>query len=210
MAEVTEKPIATPGKAALIWSALGLALLLPLIIAAQSPYLAYRNLAYILAGFAGIIALLLFFVQPLLAANQLPGLRPRSARLWHRATGSLILIAVAVHIGGLYLTSPPDALDALLLVAPTPFSVYGAIAFYGLIITALLVTLRQRLPLRFLHWSILHNTLALIIVISTVVHALLIEGTMGTVSKWLTCIAVLAITLWVLWDVRIRRPRRRR
>lgn len=207
---MTERPVPQPRKAAFIWGAFGLALLVPLLIAGQSPYLASRNLPYILAGFAGIIALLLFFVQPLLAANHLPGLHPRSARLWHRATGSLILIAVAVHIGGLYLTSPPDALDALLLVAPTPFSVYGAIAFYGLIVTALLVTLRQRLPLRFLHWSILHNTLALIIVISTVVHALLIEGTMGTLSKWLTCMAVLATTLWVLWDIRLRRPRRRR
>ncbi|MBO9472238.1 ferric reductase [Shimia sp. R10_1] len=204
---VTERSASQPNKTALVWGALALLMLAPLLIASQSPYLAYRNLAYILAGFAGIIALLLLFVQPLLAAGHLPGLRPRTSRLWHRATGSLILIAVAVHIGGLYLTSPPDTLDTLLLVAPTPFSVYGAIACYGLVITALLVTLRQRLPLRYLHWSILHNTLALLIVISTVMHALLIEGTMGPLSKWLTCGAVLLVTSWVLWDIRVRRPR---
>ncbi len=205
--DVTESTISKPNKTAFIWGALGLLMLTPLLIAAQSPYLAYRNTAYILAGFAGIVALLLLFVQPLLAASHLPGLRPRTSRLWHRATGSLILIAVVVHILGLYLTSPPDALDALMLVAPTPFSLYGAVALYGLVITGLLVTLRRHLPLRVLHWSILHNVLAFVVVISTVMHALLIEGTMGTISKWLTCIAVLAVTVWVLWDVRLRRKR---
>ena len=189
----------------LIWSTLALILLAPMIIAAQSPYLAYRDPVYIAASFGGILALLLFVLQPLLAAGHIPGLRPRAARMWHRATGSLILIAVAVHIGGLYLTSPPDTADALLLRAPTPFSVYGVIALWGLIVTAVLVTLRQKLPLRFRHWAILHNTLAFVIVIATVVHALLIEGTMGPGSKILTSAVVLILTAWVLFDLRIRR-----
>lgn len=199
----------TPRKAALIWSALLLALVLPLVLAAQSPYLAYRDAIYIAAGFAGILALLLFGLQPLLAGGLLPGLRPRATRQWHRATGSLILVAVAVHVGGLYITSPPDTLDALLLVSPTPFSLYGVLAFWGLIVTGLLVVLRRQIPLRYLHWSVLHNTLAFLIVISTVAHALLIEGTMGTLSKWLTCAFVVGITGWVLFDLRLRRPKDR-
>ncbi|GAA6178827.1 MULTISPECIES: ferric reductase-like transmembrane domain-containing protein [unclassified Shimia] len=207
---MADQPLHSRFKNALIWGALALALVTPLLVATQSPYLASRQPIYIAAGFAGILALLLFLLQPLLAGSLLPGLRPRASRMWHRATGSLILVSVVAHIGGLYLTSPPDTLDALLLVSPTPFSVYGVVALWGLIITALLVTLRQKLPLRFLHWSILHNTLAVVVVLSTVVHALLIEGTMGIASKWLTCGAVLTITAWVLFDIRIRRPRRTR
>ena len=196
-------------KTALIWSALVLALLLPLVIAAQSPYLEYRESTYIAAGFAGILGLILFLLQPLLAGGHIPGLRPRTARIWHRATGSVIVLAVVAHVGGLYLTSPPDTLDALLLVSPTPFSLYGVVALWGMIITTVLVMLRRHLPLRFLHWAILHNVLAGIIVISTVVHALLIEGTMGSVSKWITCLAVVGTTLWVVWDMRVVRRWRR-
>ena len=196
-------------KSLLIWSAVALVLLVPLVVASQSPYLAYRDPTYIVAGFTGILSLTLFLLQPLLAGGHIPGLRPRTARIWHRATGSVIILAVLAHVGGLYLTSPPDTLDALLLASPTPFSLYGVVALWGMIITALLVMLRRHLPLRFLHWAILHNVLAAIIVISTVVHALLIEGTMGPVSKWITCLAVVGTTFWVLWDMRVVRPRRK-
>lgn len=196
-------------KSLVIWSAVALVLLVPLVIAAQSPYLAYRDPSYIVAGFAGILSLILFLLQPLLAGGHIPGLRPRTARIWHRATGSVIILAVVAHVGGLYLTSPPDTLDALLLVSPTPFSLYGVVALWGMIITAILVLVRRRLPLRFLHWAVLHNALAVLIVLSTVVHALLIEGTMGTASKWVTCLAVMAVTLWVVWDMRVVRPRRK-
>lgn len=196
-------------KSLLIWSAAALVLLVPLVVAAQSPYLAYRDPTYIVAGFAGILSLILFLLQPLLAGGHIPGLRPRTARIWHRASGSVIVLAVVAHVGGLYLTSPPDTLDALLLVSPTPFSLYGAVALWGMIITAILVLVRRRLPLRFLHWAILHNSLAVLIVLSTVVHALLIKGTMGTASKWVTCFAVVATTLWVVWDMRVIRPRRK-
>lgn len=188
---------------------MALVLLVPLVVASQSPYLAYRDPTYIVAGFAGILSLLLFLLQPLLAGGHIPGLRPRTARIWHRATGSVIVLAVVAHVGGLYLTSPPDTFDALLLVSPTPFSLYGVVALWGMIITAILVMLRRRLPLRFLHWAVLHNVLAVIIVTSTVVHALLIEGTMGPVSKSITCLAVVGTTLWVVWDMRVVRRWRR-
>lgn len=189
---------------------MALVLLVPILIAAQSPYLAYRDPTYIVAGFAGILSLLLFLLQPLLAGGHIPGLRPRTARIWHRATGSVIILAVVAHVGGLYLTSPPDTFDALLLISPTPFSLYGVVALWGMIITAILVVLRRRLPMRFLHWAVLHNVLAVLIVLSTVVHALLIEGTMGPISKWITCLAVVGTTLWVVWDMRVIRRRRRR
>ena len=58
----------------LIWVALAAAMCVPLAAAAMSPLLAWRNAVYILAGFAGIIALGFMLVQPLLIGGYLPGL----------------------------------------------------------------------------------------------------------------------------------------
>lgn len=184
----------------------------PVLIAATSPYLAYRSLAYVIGGFAGILCLSLLLVQPLLAAGYLPGLAFARSRRWHRRVGAAILACVVVHVGGLYLTSPPDTLDALLLVSPTPFSVYGVLAMWGIAATALLVALRRRLGLRYSTWFLVHNLLALVVVIATVIHALQIEGAMEIRSKWAICLAVLAATAVVLLDLRVIRPllRRRR
>ena len=50
---------------ALIWVALAAAICVPIAAAAASPLLAWRGPVYILAGFAGIIALGFMLVQPL-------------------------------------------------------------------------------------------------------------------------------------------------
>ena len=60
----------------LIWVALALAIGVPIALAAGSEQLAWRGPLYILAGFAGIIALGLVLVQPLLIGGYLPGCRP--------------------------------------------------------------------------------------------------------------------------------------
>jgi predicted ferric reductase len=114
--------------AVVIWTALAVLIAVPLAFAAASPYLGSRNIAYIIGGFAGIICLGVLLVQPLLAAGFLPGLHPMLARRWHQRIGVLLLVCTAVHVGGLYLTSPPDVLDALLLASPTSFSIFGVIA----------------------------------------------------------------------------------
>jgi hypothetical protein len=113
---------------------------------------------------------------------------------------------VALHVGGLYLASPPDTIDALLLVSPTPFSIYGVMAMWGIAATAILVLLRRRLGLRHSVWRLIHNGLAAIVVIATVIHALQIEGAMEPISKWMLCVAVLAATGVVLMDLRVVRP----
>ena len=56
-----------------IWATLIAALAVPLIAAAGSPYLAWRDPAYILAGFAGVLSLGLLLLQPLLAGRYLAG-----------------------------------------------------------------------------------------------------------------------------------------
>ena len=192
--------------ALVLWAGLVVAMAAPVLIAAGSPYLAYRNLPYIVGGFAGIVCLSLFVVQPLLAAGYLPGVPLVRERRWHRWVGAAIVACVLLHIGGLYLTSPADTLDALLLVAPTPFSVYGVLAMWGIVATAVFVVLRRRSGLRYATWFFIHNALALVVVVSTMVHALQIEGAMGILSKWLVCLAALATTLVVLLDLRVVKP----
>jgi len=188
------------------WAALAAAMIVPIAIAATSPYLAYRGPAYLVGGFAGIICLSLLLIQPLLAAGYLPGAPPTTERRWHHRVGWAIITCVVLHVGGLYLTSPPDTLDALLLVAPTPFSVYGVLAMWGVLLTGVLVALRRRIGLRYSSWRIVHNALALVVVVATVIHAIQIEGAMGMLSKSLLCIAVLGATMATLFDLRIIRP----
>ncbi|MBX9451546.1 MAG: ferric reductase-like transmembrane domain-containing protein [Mesorhizobium sp.] len=181
-------------------------MLMPIMIAAASPFLAYRNATYIAGGFAGIICLALFVIQPLLAAGYLPGSHVLQQRRWHRWAGSAIIACVLLHVGLLFVTSPVDTLDALLLVAPTPFSIYGVAAMWGVALTALLVALRRRLGLRYPIWHFIHNGVALMVVIATVIHAVQIEGAMGTLSKWALCIVALLATGLTLLDQRAIRP----
>ena len=59
----------------LVWTGVVAALIVPFALAAMSPYLAWRGPAYIIAGFAGIIAMGLLFLQPLLAGGRNNGNR---------------------------------------------------------------------------------------------------------------------------------------
>ncbi len=55
-------------------------------------------------------------------------------------------------------------------------------------------------------WRLIHNGLAAIVVVATVIHALQIEGAMEPGSKWMLCIAVVAATGVALLDLRLVRP----
>ena len=189
-----------------VWSALCILITVPVILAAFSPYLAYRNPAYLVGGFAGILCLSLFVVQPLLAAGYLPGAGGLRGRALHRALGVAVVGLTAAHVAGLYLASPPDAIDALLLRSPTPFSVWGVTAMWGVVATAVLVALRRRIGWRYGVWRGVHNAIALVVVVATVLHAVQIEGAMGTVTKWALCLAALAATVVALGDLRVIRP----
>lgn len=196
----------------LIWAALCLAIAAPLGIAAASPLLQWRDPVYIIAGFAGVVGMALVLLQPLLAAGYLPGLRINRSRNLHRWTGAALVMAVLIHVGGLWITSPPDVIDALLFASATPFSLWGVIAMWAIFATALLAFLRSRGALRPRLWRLGHSALALIIVIGTALHALLIEGTMGQISKIILATLVIAATLKALGDLRawvlLRRPQR--
>jgi len=194
-------------RVALIWTALATALCVPIAAAAASPLLAWRGPVYILAGFAGIIALGLMLVQPVLIAEYLPGLSARLGRRAHHWIGGALVVAVVIHVGGLWITSPPDMIDALLFSSPTPFSPWGVIAMWAIFAVALLAALRRRLGLLPRTWRIAHMLLAIVIVVGSVVHGILIEGTMETLSKAALCALVLATTIKVMADLWVRRKR---
>ena len=190
----------------LIWVALVASICVPLAAAATSPLLAWRNAVYILAGFAGIIALGFMLVQPLLIGGYLPGLSGRLGRRAHHWTGGALVVAVVIHIGGLWITSPPDMIDALLFTSPTPFSPFGVIAMWAIFAVALLAALRRRLGPQ--TWRTAHMLLAIVIVAGSVVHGMLIEGAMETASKAALCALVLAATIKVMADLRVWRKRK--
>ena len=191
----------------LIWAALTAAVCVPIAAAAASPLLAWRGPVYILAGFAGILALGLVLVQPLLIGGYLPGLSAYRGRRAHHWIGGALVVAVVVHVAGLWITSPPDMIDALLLSSPTPFSPFGVIAMWAIFAVAIIAALRRRLGLRARTWRIVHIPLAVVIVVGGVVHAMLIEGTMETVSKAALCALVLGATIKVMADLRVLRRR---
>ena len=188
-------------KKALIWVALAFAVAIPLGAAAFSPQLAWRDPIYIVAGFAGIVAMALLLVQPLLAGGYLPDLSGMRARWMHRRIGAALVLAVVVHVGALWITSPPDVIDALLLVSPTPFSIWGVIAMWAVFAAAAAAILRKRLRVR--TWRMLHTTLIAVIATGTIVHAFLIDGTMEIYSKIGLSVCIAIATLKVIADLRV-------
>lgn len=193
----------------LVWAGLALAIAVPVGAAAFSPLLAWRQPVYIAAGFAGISAMALLLLQPLLAGGVLPGLSGRRSRTLHRWTGACLVAAVALHVAGLWITSPPDVIDVLLLRSPTPFSLWGVIALWTLFAAALLAAFRRRLPLRPRTWLRAHTSLVSVAVAGSVVHAMLIEGTMETVSKAVLCALVVAATVKAIVELKVWARRRR-
>ncbi|MBO9410107.1 MULTISPECIES: ferric reductase-like transmembrane domain-containing protein [unclassified Ruegeria] len=189
-----------------IWAVLIAVVLIPVIAAGFSPYLAWRDPVYIAAGFAGVACLSLLLLQPLLAAKDLPGLTPVFSRHLHRWVGMALVGAIVIHVGGLWITSPPDVVDALTFTSPTPFSAWGVIAMWTAFAAAALGILRQRTALRFRVWRLTHTTLASVTIAGSIIHALLIEGTMEIMSKIILCVLIFLASARTLaklrvWDV---------
>lgn len=178
-------------RAVLIWATLVASLIVPVLVAATSPLLAWREPVYIAAGFAGVAAMGLLLLQPLLAGGYLPGLGLRRSRRLHVWVGAGLVVAVSGHVIGLWITSPPDVVDALLFRSPTSFSVWGVVAMWALFAAAVLGGFRRRVRLRPAMWRIFHTVFATVLVIGSIVHASLIEGTMGGLSKAVLCVLVL-------------------
>lgn len=203
-------------RAALIWAVVAGSIVVSLTVAATSPLLAWRGPIYIVAAFAGGLALALVLLQPLLAAGYLPGLPIPRSRQAHHWVGAALVAAIIIHVSGLWLTSPPDVIDALLFDSPTPFSAWGVVAMWAAFAAALHAALRRPLRIKPRFWRLGHSVLVLVVVVGGVVHALLIDGTMGSVSKLVLCALVVTVTAVVLFNLRAwmvltrRKPQDRR
>lgn len=192
------RPIAHSAlRTALIWFGLVASILVPLVTAAMSPLLAWREPIYIASGFAGIFALTLLVLQPLLVAGYIPGLPALRGRRVHRMIGTVLVLSVLVHVGGLWITSPPDVVDALLLRSPTPFSVWGVFAMWAVFASSLLALFRSRFKLPV--WRAAHTALAVIIVVGGIIHTVLIQGTMEPVSKVALCVIIFCVSANVFY-----------
>lgn len=180
-----------------VWGCLVLIAAAAIVASAMSPLLAWRQPIYIIAGFAGILALTILLFQPLLMVRQMPGLKITQRRNIHLWLGVGLILAVVIHILGLWITSPPDVVDALLFNSPTPFSVWGVVAMWALLLSTCVVVLRRRFWSGFSvrAWQRLHRGLGLVIVVCTVVHTVLIDGAMEPFTKSLLCLAVILASM---------------
>ncbi|MFK7854822.1 MAG: hypothetical protein AB8B79_11940 [Granulosicoccus sp.] len=178
----------------------------PVVVAATSPLLSGREAVYIVGGMSGVVALALLLLQPILASGYLPSISSVNSKTWHRRIGFLLVLAITLHILGLYLTSPDDLMDALLLISPAPFSLYGVAGMWAIIVTTLLVVLRSLLSWRHTLWKLVHNVLGCIVVVTSVTHAMMIDGAMGYRSKLILCIAIIVLTIVVIVHFRIIKP----
>lgn len=190
-----------------IWAGLLSVVAVAFAAAAASPLLQWRDPIYILAGFAGILGLALMVFQPLLVTGRLPGLTLSISKKLHRFVGLSLLLAVIVHVAALWVTSPPDVVDVLLFRSPAPFSLWGAIAMWAVFLAAGAALFRKRL--RVAVWRYAHSVLVCLAVVTTVAHTLLIDGTMGSVTKGLLCLLALAVLVKAIGDLRVWRARLR-
>ncbi|MEO0543903.1 MAG: ferric reductase [Pseudomonadota bacterium] len=187
-----------------IWMAIASAIAFALMTSARSPLLQWRDPIYQLASFAGIGALVLMIFQPLSAVGFVPGFSQRAGRRIHFFLGVAVVALVIVHVGALWVTSPPDVIDALLFVSPTQFSIWGVGAMWAIFGAALVTILRRSLSFRYRTWSRLHVALVSVAVAGTVVHIALIDGLIETVAKIAICVVVVGTLLVSL----VRRRRR--
>jgi len=199
-----------PMRSALIWGLVAIVIGAPIVVAANSPLLQWREPLYIAAGLAGVVGMATMLLQPLLVVGALPGPSLTTSRRLHRYGGLVLVLAVALHVIGLWFTSPPDVIDVLLLRSPTPFAIWGLLAMWAIFGAGVLALLRPRMPLRIWRWG--HTGLVLLAAVGTVVHAVQIVGTMGSVTKVMLSIALvaalfLAIARRKVWMMGLR-PRR--
>ena len=188
-------------RSALLWTVLIIGTIGPLALAGLSPLLEWRDLIYILASLTGILAFCLMLVQPIWAMGGSVEIPAKIRRGLHRWGGIGILGLVLAHVGGLWITSPPDVVDALLFRSPTPFTPLGVIGLIAVTLAVCIALGRAKMPPRI--WRMGHSALVLIATLASAGHALLIEGTMETVSKILLCFFVLVLTLKAIVDRRM-------
>jgi predicted ferric reductase len=110
---------------------------------------------------------------------------------------------------GLYVYSPDDVRDALVLAAPT-YSRLGVLSAWSVGLSVALALARRRLGLTYSDWQILHSALAVAIVTTAVGHTVMIQGTLDGPAELLAGgAALVAVSAAVVYQ-HVLRPLRRR
>jgi predicted ferric reductase len=143
---------------------LGGVLLLGLAVAA--PHLAEGSPLLVVSTLAACVAVAALAAQPWLTRRKVPA---------HVRVGGVIGVLVAVHVLALVLESPDDALFAMSPDGPTR-SRMALFATILLVAVTLLGLLRRRLRWSAPTWRFVHGSLAGLVVVLGVGHAVLIQG----------------------------------
>lgn len=180
--------------------------ILPTLLAALNPLQSGRAPLWVLGTVAGVLSLSLIVVQVLLPTGWLNDWIGEQNLRWHRILGMTVTGLVIAHVLGLYLYSPDDIGDALVLAAPT-YSRLGVLSAGCLLLSVTMATARSKLPLAPADWQILHHVLAVAIVGTGVAHAILLQGTLDGFAEGLLCgSAVVAVLMAVIyWQIRVTR-----
>jgi predicted ferric reductase len=189
--------------------ALAAFLLVPVVVSLRSPLQQGRDATWVLGALFGVVALGLIAVQVLLPTPWLDDLLGGHELRWHRILGLSVAAVVVAHVAGLYLYSPDDVRDALVLSAPT-YSRLGVLSAWMLGLSIVLALARRRLGLTYSDWQILHSALAVAVVGTAVAHTVMIRGTLDGPAEMLTCGGALAAVSAAVLYHHVLRPVRRR
>lgn len=189
------------------WVLITLLLVAPAALSLLSPLQVGRDFWWIVGALAGIVALSLVVLQVLLTTPWLIGILDTSTMRLHRLLGLAVAGVVIAHVLGLYLYSPDDVSDALVLAAPT-HSRLGVLSAWCVLLSVALALARRRLGLTYSDWQILHAALAVFVVATAVGHTLMIRGTLDGPLEIALCLAAVAAVSGAVWFRYVMRPSR--
>ncbi|GAA4803705.1 hypothetical protein GCM10023200_46200 [Actinomycetospora chlora] len=159
-------------RAAVAVGVVGAALLVT--VALTGPHLRGAPVLLVVSTLAACLAVGALAVQPWLTRRRVPA---------HVRVGGVVAALVGVHLVALLVEDPDDALYSMSPDGPTRARM-ALIATVLLVVVTLLGVLRRRLRWSPATWRFVHGSLAVLVVVLGVGHALLIEGALegwGTV-----------------------------
>ncbi|MEJ2887169.1 ferric reductase-like transmembrane domain-containing protein [Actinomycetospora aeridis] len=131
-----------------------------------APHLARASPALLVSTLAGCVAVAALAAQPWLTRRRVPA---------HVRLGGVVAVLVAVHVLALVVESPDDALYSMSPDGPTRARM-ALFATVLLAVVTLLGLLRRRLRWSAPTWRFVHGSLAGLVVVLGVGHAVLIQG----------------------------------
>ena len=144
------------------------------VLALAGPHLAGAPVLLVVSTLAACLAVAALAVQPWLTRRRV-GV--------HVRVGGIVAVLVALHVVALFVEDPDDALFSMSPDGPTRARM-ALFATVLLVVVTLLGVLRRRLRWSPATWRFLHGSLAVLVVVLGVGHAVLIQGALdgwGTV-----------------------------